>query len=139
MRNLLLLSFLAAAAHAETHELIATTYYRTFSHQNKVLRRIKPGDVVITKTIDSAGKDYQDVQRHPESGNPITGPFYVEGAEPGDAILVRFQKVRLNRNWGTSSYRLGLFALTPEYVEKIFPPKKVTWEIDLAARKTRLR
>ena len=151
MRNWLLLSLLAAAAHAETHELIATTYYRTFSHQNKVLKRIKPGDVVITKTLDSGGKDYQDVQRHPESGNPLTGPFYIEGAEPGDAILVRFQKMRLNRNWGYSSYRLGLYSLTPEYVEHLFSANYkpdivrkgssnlVRWELDLAHNMVRLR
>jgi amidase len=145
MPNWLLVSIFAVAAHAETHELIATTYYRTFSHQNKVLKRIKPGDVVITKTIDSAGKDYQDVQRHPESGNPLTGPFYIEGAEPGDAILVRFQKMRLNRNYGYSGYRLGLYALTPDYVEHLFPANsqgssnRVRWEIDLPNNMVRLR
>jgi acetamidase/formamidase len=145
MRNWLLVSILAVAAQAETHELIATTYYRTFSHQNKVLKRIKPGDVVITKTVDSAGRDYKDVQASPESGNPLTGPFYIEGAEPGDAILVRFQKMRLNRNYGYSGYRLGLYALTPDYVEHLFPANsqgssnRVRWEIDLANNMVRLR
>jgi acetamidase/formamidase len=106
---------------------------------------------VITKTIDSAGKDYKDVQRHPDPGNPLTGPFYIEGAEPGDAILVRFQKMRLNRSWGYSSYRLGLFSLTPEYVEHLFPAaykpdivrkgssNYVRWELDLAHNTVRLR
>jgi amidase len=141
----------ALEAHAETHEIVATKYYRTFSHQNAVLKRIKPGDIVITKTIDSGGQDYQDVKRHADPGNPLTGPFYIEGAEPGDAILVRFQKMRLNRNWGYSSYRLGLYALTPDYVEHLFPStykpdivrkgsaNLVRWDLDLAHNMVRLR
>src|SRR5579885_687464 len=43
------------------------------------------------------------------------------------------------RNWGSSSSRLGLFSLTPQYVEKIFPHKETRWEIDTAANKVRLR
>src|SRR5258706_4515578 len=117
----LLLITLSALANAETHGIVAERYYRTFSHQNPVLKRINPGDVVVTKTVDSSGRDDKGVQRHPESGNPLTGPFYIEGAEPGDAILVRFQKMRLNRNYGYSAYRLGLYALTPDYVEHLFP------------------
>ena len=133
-----ILFLIPCALAAETHQVAAQKYYRTFSHQHPVLQRIKPGDVVVTKTVDSGGKDYKGVERS-EGGNPLTGPFYVEGAEQGDAIAVTFRKMRLNRNWGTSSARLGLFSLTPEYVEKIFPPKRVTWEIDLAANKVRLR
>ena len=77
-----------------------------FSHQHPVLKRILAGDTVITKTVDSGGKDEKGVERSP-GGNPLTGPFYIEGVEEGDAIAVRFHKVRLNRNWGTSSNRLG--------------------------------
>jgi amidase len=149
--RIILLSILAIVANAETHEIIATTYYRTFSHVNPVLKRIQPGDVVITKTLDSGGQDFESIHRHPESGNPLTGPFYIEGAEPGDAIRVTFQKMRLNRNWGYSSYRLGLYALTPEYVEHLFSPNYkpdvvrkgsstlVRWELDLAHNIVRLR
>ncbi|HXB69756.1 MAG TPA: acetamidase/formamidase family protein [Candidatus Acidoferrales bacterium] len=137
-RALFLSSLLPFLLAAETHQVAAQKYYHTFSHEHPVLQRIKTGDLVVTKTVDSGGKDEKGADRS-EGGNPLTGPFYVEGAEPGDAILVRFQKMRLNRNWGTSSYRLGLFSVTPEYVEKIFPPKKVTWEIDLRANQVRLR
>jgi amidase len=152
-RSLALLAACAAAviARAETHEIVPTTYYRTFSHQNPVLKRIQPGDLVITKTLDSGTVDFQDISRHPDPGNPLTGPFYITGAEPGDAILVHFQKVRLNRKWGYSSYRLGLYSLTPEYVEHLYPPTfkpdivrkgsatLVRWEIDLARNMVRLR
>jgi acetamidase/formamidase len=139
-----------AVLTAETHQVIATTYYRTFSRAHPVLKRIKPGDVVATKTLDSGGQDDKDVKRA-EPSNPLTGPFYVEGAEPGDALVIRFNKVRLNRNWGWSAYRLGLFALSPEYVEGIYSSNYkqdlirkgraniVPWDIDLEKKMVRLR
>jgi amidase len=76
---------LLAAAHAETHQITPQTYCRTFSHTNAVLKRIKPGDVVITKTLDSGGQDEKNVQRSDPS-NPLTGAFCVEGAELGGAL-----------------------------------------------------
>ena len=130
--------------------LQAETYYRTFFHKHPVKQRIKPGEVVTTRTLDSSGKDYQGNE---QSGgpNPLTGPFYVEGAEPGDALVIQFRKMRMNRNWGYSGYRLGLFAMTPEYIEKTYPPNYkmdvvrkgfahyVPWDLDLAKGLVRLR
>ncbi len=134
----------------EPTRIVATTYFRTFSHSHPVLKRIRPGEVVVTKTIDSAGLDEKDEKRS-EPFNPLTGPFFVEGAEPGDALVVRLKKVRLNRDWGWSAYRLGLFSLTPEVVEHVYPNDVhpdlvikgrstiVPWDIDRKANTVRLR
>jgi len=150
MRNLLFLAALAAVGRAETFQVATSTYYHTFSHTNPVLKRIKPGDVVSTKSLDSGGQDDKDVHAS-VSGNPLTGPFYIEGAETGDAILVQFRKVRMNRDWGYSSIRLGLYALTPEYVEHLFSGNfkpdvvrkgsstLVRWELDREHNRVRLR
>lgn len=141
---------ISASLIAETHQLIPQTYYRTFGHANPVLARIRSGDVVITKTLDSGGQDFKNEHRS-EPGNPLTGPFYVEGADRGDTLIVTLRKVRLNRNWGYSAYRLGLFSLTPDYVEGIYSNqyKKdlvrkgsstiVPWDIDIQRRVVRLR
>ena len=94
-----LLLLAAVAAIAETHQVVPEKYYRTFSHTNPVFERIKPGAVVVTKTLDSGGQNERNEQMSPRS-NPLTGPFYIEGAEPGDALVVKLRKVRLNRNWG---------------------------------------
>ena len=152
-RFALILSILTLAMPASADEpttVVATTYHRTFSHAHPVLKRIKPGEAVATRTIDSAGLDEKDVKRS-EPFNPLTGPFFVEGAEPGDALVVRLNKVRLNRDWGWSAYRLGLFSLTPEVVEHIYPNDVhpdlvikgrstiVPWDIDRKANTVRLR
>ncbi len=62
---------------------------------------LRSGDTVITRTWDSGGADWKGVKhiehpyKYPESGNPLMGPFYIEGADYGDTIGVRLDKVRL--------------------------------------------
>src|SRR5216684_3063625 len=80
---LILSSFIIGVARAprtraETPPIVATQYYRTFSHAHPVLKRVRPGDTVVTKTLDSGGQDEKGVRRA-EPSNPLTGPFYVEG------------------------------------------------------------
>ncbi|MBM3810031.1 MAG: acetamidase [Acidimicrobiia bacterium] len=144
--------FLAAAALAagEVHDVKPETFYHTFFHRHPVLKQIKPGDTVITYTIDAGGQDSKDVRRATPS-NPLTGPFFIEGAEPGDAITVRFQRIRMNRKWGWSNYRLGLFSLTPESIETTYPRRYkddliragrndlIPWDIDLENQTVQLR
>jgi acetamidase/formamidase len=131
--------------------IVPKTYYRYFGHSNPVLARIKPGQVVNTQTIDSSGRDLHSEVRHPESGNPLTGPFFIEGAEPGDAIKVHLRRVRLNRDWGYSSYQLGAYALLPESLASLRPaeykpdvatamsPRQIRWQIDLTRNVVRVQ
>jgi acetamidase/formamidase len=133
----------AAGLAAQSQPVVPAVYYRTFSHSNPVFKRIRAGEVVSTRTIDTSGRDFQSEVRHPVNGNPLTGPFFIEGAEPGDAIRVELRKVRLNRNWGFSNYRLLLDALQPAAVEGLYPnrfkpdtvipgrPASLRWDIDL--------
>src|ERR1044072_7952736 len=103
----------AISAAAETHTIFPEHHSRVFSAGKEPVLRIKSGDTVITRTWDSGGQDYKGVRHlehpyvYPESGNPLMGPFYVEGAEYEDALEVRLDRVRLNRNWGYTSYRLN--------------------------------
>ncbi|HUP38744.1 MAG TPA: acetamidase/formamidase family protein [Vicinamibacterales bacterium] len=138
------------AAFAQSKTIVAETYYNTFSRAHAVLARIRPGETISTKTIDASGYDETSTARGVRP-NPLTGPFYVEGAEPGDALVVRFTRMRMNRNWGFSSYRLGLYALTPESIEGIYPNRYkpgeiikdrenvVPWDLDLTRQVVRLR
>jgi acetamidase/formamidase len=139
-----------ARAADEPRRIFAREYYHTFAHNNPVLERIKPGEIIFTRTIDSGGQDEKNEHRSQPS-NPLTGPFYVEGAEKGDAIAVHFRKVRLNRNWGYSVWRLALISLTPESIETLYSDKYkpdlvrkgsqrlVPWDIDLTDATLRLR
>jgi acetamidase/formamidase len=138
------------AAFAQSKPIVAETYYNTFSRAHAPLARIRPGETVATKTIDASGRDDSGTVRA-RPPNPLTGPFYVEGAEPGDGLIVRFSRVQMNRNWGWSSYRLGLYSISPESIEGIYPNRYkpgeiiaervnvVPWDLDLARRTVRLR
>ena len=151
MRSSVLASLIfAVSVFGQTGPQIPSRYYRTFSHTNAIFQRIQPGAVVSTRTLDSGGQNEKN-EHVGEPANPLTGPFYIEGAQPGDALVVRLRKVRLNRNWGYTSYRLGLFSMTPESVEGIYPnhykadlirkgrDNMVPWDIDLAKGTVRLR
>ena len=35
-------------------------------------------------------------------GNPETGPFYIEGAQPGDTLVVHIVRLKLNRDYAMS-------------------------------------
>ena len=126
-----------------------TAFYNSFDHRHPVLARIQPGEVVETRTIDAGGID-EHGKRAGVRGNPLTGPFHIEGAEPGDSIEVRFRKIRTNRDWGFSTFRLGLFSLEPDSIEGLYSPIHkpnsviegrdaiVRWRIDRQAGKVRL-
>ena len=70
--------------------------------------------------------------------NPQTGPFYVEGAEPGDTLAVHFVSIEPSRDWAASS-TIPLFeALTGTHVTALLnePLPEVVWvyEVDQARR-----
>jgi acetamidase/formamidase len=40
----------------------------------------------------------EDAGIKPPGPNPLTGPFYIEGAEPGDTLAIHFLAVEVNAN-----------------------------------------
>src|SRR3954447_21338102 len=66
----------------KTHKFQPTRYYTTFSFAHPPALHIAPGDHVITKTIDARGYD-ENEKEVAGRWNPETGPFYIDGAEPG--------------------------------------------------------
>src|SRR5213594_3368630 len=72
------------------------------------IARVKPGDVLDLYTEDCfAGKVrseqdlFSKVCEYPYV-NPQTGPFYVEGAEPGDTLAIHLIDVQPARDWAAS-------------------------------------
>jgi acetamidase/formamidase len=93
--------------------------------------RIKPGDRVITKTIDARGGN-ADKQQVGERPNPQTGPFYVVGAEPGDVLVVVFEKIEPSRATAFSNSVLAPYTADPAYLRHEAEREQTTetWEID---------
>ena len=106
-------------------------FHRVFSSSIKPVMRIWPGDTVRTKTVDAGGVDERTKTRV-LGGNPQTGPFYVEGAMPGDVLVVRIRKLRLNRATAISDDGLVERALTADYASehKDNNFNDVVWNLD---------
>ena len=114
------------------HNFRPKVYYNAFGAYPPALR-ISSGDIVVTSTLDNIGRDASDEQVA-KPGNPLTGPFYVEGAEPNDVLAVYLEKLWPNRRLGRSSSVLSPNVVDPEYVMNLPPFKHemlAEWEIDL--------
>ena len=118
------------AGPAQRHEFVPTTFHRQFSASNAPVLHIWPGDTVHTTTVDAGGTDEKGVTRV-LGGNPQTGPFYVETAMPGDVLVVRLNRVRLNRDWAISDDGIVGRALDPDFAVKMKDGfKHVRWHLD---------
>ena len=111
------------------HNFQPTVYYTAIGAHKPVLH-IDSGDTVITTTVDSGGRDKSDQSVTPR-GNPQTGPFYIEGAEPGDTLSVHFDQLKPNRRIGRTATVVAANVLDPEYVASQMPESgEAEWEID---------
>ena len=117
-----------------THRFQPTDYHTTIGQREAVLR-IRPGDRVVTTTVDAAGQD-QTGKQVTERGNPMTGPFFIEGAEPGDTLVMHIERIAPNRAQGWTSQMLAPNVVDPHYVTELFhfesgaSRELAMWDID---------
>ena len=106
-------------------------FYNTYSFAHPPALRIKPGEKIATKTLDAAGVDWNGKQVA-QGPNPQTGPFYVEGAEPGDMLVVHVEKIELNRATAYSASLLAPYAIDPAALSSRSDrePRRVNWLLD---------
>ena len=79
-----------------------------------MIAAVKDGDTVRTRTFDN-DRDAK-ATRFGVGGNPSTGPFYVEGALPGDTLVVRLNKVRANKKTARQGGRIHARAINAGYL-----------------------
>src|SRR5579883_2063625 len=115
-----------------THRFTPRQYHNTLGSHAPVLR-VHDGDTVVTTTLDARGYDAQGAAAAPR-GNPQTGPFYVEGAEPGDMLEVRLDRLTPSRAIGWSGTVIAPNVLDPAYVRETPAGGVTLWHIDLERR-----
>ena len=96
------------------HRFKPNTYYNTLGSHPPALN-IADGDRVCALTADARGCD-ESGETVANRGNPMSGPFFVEGAEPGDALAVTLHRLFPNRPTGFTGTRIAPNVLDPEYV-----------------------
>jgi amidase len=113
------------------HDFEPTQFHRLFSDAIPPVLHIFPGDTVRTWTVDAGGVDSKGVRRS-LGGNPETGPFYIEGALPGDTLVVKLNRIRLNRDSAGSGNQIVPSALSAGYVRRTKYDDKFdgTWVLD---------
>ena len=99
------------------HELAAspdTCHWGVFASDLAPVARIASGDTITIHCVSGSRETlppapFKILPEHPEildkvkmgpGGHILTGPVYVEGAEPGDTLEVRIKDVALRQDWG---------------------------------------
>jgi amidase len=90
------------------------TFQAYYYAGNKPDVHIFPGDIVHTWAPDSGGAD-KDLKRVALGGDANIGPIYVEGALPGDTLVVHLIKIAPNRSTARQGSRFQQFAIMPAY------------------------
>src|ERR1041385_2554022 len=92
----------------------------------KPVATVKRGDIIDTRTFDCFGNVIQkpgDTLDKIKGDNPRTGPFYVEGAEPGDTLAVKILELTIDSNQGVGALAPGFGALnTTSYTPMLHAP-----------------
>ena len=112
------------------HDFEPTQFHLTIAAHEPVLR-VASGDTIRTWCVDSGGYDREgnDIT---DGGNPQTGPFYVDGAAPGDTLRVRFDRLAPNRIRGVSGPLVAPNVVDPGFVRELGERSgEVWWTLDL--------
>jgi amidase len=88
--------------------------------------RLKRGDILETNSVDAFGNAIQkpgDSLSLVKGDNPLTGPFYIEGAQPGDTLAVKILDIQVDGNQGVGAFAPGFGALNETtYTPMLHPP-----------------
>lgn len=120
-----------------THPFVATAFYNVIGTMPPALT-VASGDTVVTRTLDAWGYDENDV-RQASGPNPMNGPVFVEGAEPGDALKVEILDMKPTRDTGFTRSVLAANVIDPEAVRDLPRSEKTLWDIDRQAMTVKLK
>jgi acetamidase/formamidase len=128
-----LIAMMPRAAAAEQIKYEPTAGVPTFAVREPVLR-IKPGDIVETRTFSKPG-DYYERAGGPWPGE--VGPFLIEGVTPDDTLVVKILKLRPNRDTAVSAVNPnGISAVAGDSRTRMLndplPARRFVWQIDRA-------
>src|SRR5215475_13687037 len=134
-RGLALLSVLAVVpsfSFAQSSDPQTVQYRATIDNVKYVyatvppVAHLKPGNILDANSLDCFGnaiKKPGDTLSLVKGDNPLTGPFFIDGAEPGDTLVVKFLDLKVDGDQGLGALGPGFGALyATNYTAMIHPP-----------------
>ncbi len=117
------------------HTIHAHRHHHGWNRNTPRALRVAPGQSVLFETVDSSGGQLSphstlESLRALDFGrvNPVTGPVHVDGAEPGDALVVRIEHFGPS-GWGWTANIPGFGLLADQFPD----PALHLWQYDPGA------
>jgi len=121
-----------------THVLSANPTHSRWNRSLPPRLRISPEDTVHMECVDSSGAQVHPSMTLPEylaidrnRVHALTGPIFVEGAEPGDVLQIDVLEIA-HKGWGWSSVVEGLGFLKQRFSK----PHFFVWQLDGAVSRS---
>jgi acetamidase/formamidase len=104
-----------------THHLDDTQPHAFWDNAHPPRVKIAPGDTVVFETLEASAGQVTPQSSHDAVAildfapiHPLTGPVYVEGAEPGDALVVEIISIQ-HKGWGWNAVIPGFGLLGGDF------------------------
>ena len=99
---------------------------------------VRPGGILEANSLDCFGNALQkpgDPFSNIKIDNPLTGPFYIDGAEPGDTLVVQILDLQVDGKQGVGTFGPGFGAAnsthyTPMLEKEPLPERAWYYPID---------
>ena len=115
-----------------SHTIHRHQHHLGWDNANPPALTVAPGDTVELETVDSSGAQLAPTSTLADLGaldfgkvNPVTGPVFVDGAEPGDALKVTIRAFEPS-GWGWTANIPGFGLLADQFTE----PALHLWRYD---------
>src|SRR5262245_43363129 len=121
---------------AEHHTLlptVKTVHWGYYAADQAPALKIRPGDTVEIRTvmidtpeeleragvpanqIDAATREIHQIKNRGAGAHVLTGPVYIEGAQPGDTLEVHIQSIRLAFPYAVNLFLPGAGVLPDDF------------------------
>jgi len=94
--------------------------------------RLRPGSILDANSLDCFGNGIQkpgDTTAKAKGDNPLTGPFFIEGAEPGDTLVVRILDLQVDGDQGVGAFSPGFGAINSTHYTPVLEKEALAEKI----------
>jgi acetamidase/formamidase len=121
-------------SHGLAHTIHRHHHHHGWDNTNQPVLKVAPGETVLFETVDASGAQLsadatiEDLKALDfDKVNPVTGPVFIDGAAPGDALKVTIERFEPS-GWGWTANIPGFGLLADQFPD----PALHLWKYDAA-------